>query len=110
MPIAGHQEPGGIAERTVRRLLAQRGELQPDQVISLLSLGGASFAQDDHADHIHVGFRPRAWTEQRATAGAASGERGLPPAAVWQSLLTRVEALPRASMAGDATAARRRTR
>ena len=110
VPIAGHQEPGGIAERTVRRLLAQRGELQPDQVISLLALGGASFAQDDHGDHIHVGFRPRAWTEQRATAGAASGERGLPPAAVWQSLLTRVEALPRASMAGDATVARRRTR
>ncbi|MBN1529423.1 MAG: hypothetical protein JW895_10210, partial [Thermoleophilaceae bacterium] len=31
---------------------------QPHQVISLLELGGPTMAMADHADHIHVGFKP----------------------------------------------------
>ena len=58
VPILGHQEPGGIADQTVRRLMRLQGTLQPDQIISLLDLGGATFAMADHADHIHLGFRP----------------------------------------------------
>ena len=34
------------------------GHAAPDQLISLLNLGGPSFAMADHYDHIHVGFRP----------------------------------------------------
>jgi LmbE family N-acetylglucosaminyl deacetylase len=56
IPILGHQEPGGITEQTVRTLLQLQGALQPHQIISLLDLGGSSFAMADHADHIHVGF------------------------------------------------------
>ncbi len=56
IPILGHQEPGGITEQTVRRLMQLQGTMAPAQVISLLELGGASFAMADHADHIHVGF------------------------------------------------------
>jgi hypothetical protein len=56
IPIAGHQEPGGIAERTIRTLLALPAWLRPAQVISLLALGGPSFALADHANHIHVGY------------------------------------------------------
>jgi hypothetical protein len=55
-PIAGHQEPGGITERTIREILALPGWLHPKQVISLLDLGGPSFPLSDHADHIHVGY------------------------------------------------------
>jgi hypothetical protein len=55
-PIAGHQEPGGITERAVESILLLPAELQPQQVISLLGLGGPSFPLSDHADHIHVGF------------------------------------------------------
>ncbi len=55
-PILGHQEPGGITEQTVRELIALPAPLEPVQVISLLSLGGPSFALPDHANHIHVGF------------------------------------------------------
>jgi len=55
-PIAGHQEPGGITERTIREILALPGWLHPKQVISLLELGGPSFPLPDHADHIHVGY------------------------------------------------------
>jgi hypothetical protein len=32
--------------------------MQPHQIISLMDLGGPTFAQGDHADHIHVGFQP----------------------------------------------------
>ena len=54
--IAGNQRPGGLTEHAVRAILLLPAELQPRQVISLLGLGGASFPQADHADHIHVGF------------------------------------------------------
>ncbi len=58
IPILGHQEPGGITEQTVRRLMQLQGTMAPHQVISLLSLGGATLAMADHNDHIHVGFHP----------------------------------------------------
>lgn len=54
--IAGHQAPGGVTETTVRSVLLLPAELQPQQVISLLGLGGPSFPLRDHGDHIHVGF------------------------------------------------------
>jgi hypothetical protein len=58
IPILGHQEPGGITEQAVRRLMQLQGTLAPDQIISLFEIGGPTFAMADHADHIHVGFRP----------------------------------------------------
>ena len=54
--IFGHQEPGGITERAVRAILLLPSELQPKQVISLLGLGGPSFALANHYDHIHIGY------------------------------------------------------
>ena len=54
--ISGHQWPGSITERAVESILLLPAELQPQQVISLLGLGGASFALADHYDHIHVGY------------------------------------------------------
>jgi hypothetical protein len=54
--IQGHQEPGGITERTVREILMLPGEVMPRQVISLLGLGGPSFPLADHYNHIHIGF------------------------------------------------------
>ena len=58
IPITGHQERGGITEQAVRLLLKLQGTMRPDEIISLLDLGGPSFAMADHYDHIHVGFRP----------------------------------------------------
>ncbi|MGI8749030.1 MAG: lytic murein transglycosylase [Thermoleophilaceae bacterium] len=57
-PIVGHQEPGGITEQTVRRLMRLQGTITPHQIISLLDLGQNTFAMGDHNDHIHVGFQP----------------------------------------------------
>jgi hypothetical protein len=58
IPILGHQGPGSITDFTIRRLLTLQGTVQPDQVISLMEMGGPTIAMADHADHIHVGFRP----------------------------------------------------
>jgi len=55
-PIEGNQEPEGLTERAVRNILLLPAELAPQQVISLLGLGGASFPLADHGDHIHVGY------------------------------------------------------
>jgi hypothetical protein len=56
VPIQGHQQPGGITERTVRAILLLPAEVMPRQVISLLGLGGPSFPLADHYNHIHVGY------------------------------------------------------
>jgi hypothetical protein len=56
IPIAGNQGIGGIAERTIEALLRLPAEVRPQQIISLLGLGGPSFPQGDHYDHIHVGY------------------------------------------------------
>jgi hypothetical protein len=55
-PIVGHEQPGGVTERAVRSMLRLPAELMPQQIISLLGLGGPSFALPDHYNHIHVGF------------------------------------------------------
>ena len=59
-PILGNQGAGSVADATVRRLLTLQGAMAPAQIISLMRYAGAptAFAMTDHADHIHVGFRP----------------------------------------------------
>jgi hypothetical protein len=86
IPILGHQEPGGVADQTVRSLMLLQGTMVPHQVISLLSIGGPTMAMADHADHIHVGFRP---------AGEAWGRAGysvLKPSQ-WPALMSRLNSL-----------------
>jgi hypothetical protein len=58
IPILGHQEPGGITETTVKRLMRLQGTMRPHQIISLLELGANTMSLADHNDHIHVGFHP----------------------------------------------------
>jgi hypothetical protein len=60
VPIMGHQGAGSIAELTIQRLLTLQGTMKPHQIISLMEFQGTdnTVAMADHADHIHVGFRP----------------------------------------------------
>jgi hypothetical protein len=58
VPINGHQGPGDVAEQTVKRLMMLQGTIEPHQIISLLDFGRNTMAMGDHADHVHVGFRP----------------------------------------------------
>ena len=61
IPIMGNQGPGSIADIAVRRLLTLQGTMKPAQIITLMKYDGAdnTLAMRDHADHIHVGFRPQ---------------------------------------------------
>jgi hypothetical protein len=56
VPVLGNQQPGGVAEQTVRRLMLLQGDARPHQIISLMPLGANTMALADHADHVHVGF------------------------------------------------------
>jgi hypothetical protein len=56
VPVQGNQQEGGLVDRAVNAILLLPAEVQPQQVISLLGLGGSSFPAADHYDHIHVGY------------------------------------------------------
>ncbi|HYM57636.1 MAG TPA: lytic murein transglycosylase, partial [Solirubrobacteraceae bacterium] len=60
IPILGNQGKGSITELAVRRLLTLQGTMKPDQIITLMTFEGAdnTLAMADHADHIHVGWKP----------------------------------------------------
>jgi hypothetical protein len=60
IPILGHQGEGSITDMTIRRLLTLQGTMKPHQIISLMTFDGTdnTLSLPDHADHIHVGFRP----------------------------------------------------
>jgi hypothetical protein len=92
-PIMGHQQPGGITELAVRRIMLLQGAMAPAQVISLFDLGGPTISMGDHADHIHVGFTPG------SDAGHGSGDTAGAAAAVleatqWDALVGRVGEIP----------------
>ena len=56
IPILGHQGPGTITEKAIEQILALPPSVEPVQVISLMTLGGPSFALADHYNHIHLGY------------------------------------------------------
>jgi hypothetical protein len=60
IPILGHQGPGSITELVIQRLLTLQGTMKPHQIISLMTFPGAdnTLSLPDHANHIHVGFKP----------------------------------------------------
>jgi hypothetical protein len=74
MPILGHQGEGSITDIAIRRLLTLQGTMKPNQIISLMSYQGTdnTLAMGDHADHIHVGFRPEYAPGTPATRELAS--------------------------------------
>ncbi|MGI8461159.1 MAG: peptidoglycan DD-metalloendopeptidase family protein, partial [Solirubrobacterales bacterium] len=58
IPILGNQGRGSITEATIQQLLKLQGSMEPAQIISLMEMGGPTFAMGDHADHIHLGYQP----------------------------------------------------
>jgi len=67
VPILGHQGKGSITDVVVQRLVTLQGLMRPHQIISLMKFEGAdnTYAMDDHADHIHIGFQPLYGTNSR---------------------------------------------
>jgi len=76
----GTQGPGSLTDQVARLVLTLQGTMAPDEVISLLDYPQpAGFAMGDHADHLHVGFRPMAGSDNpggtiAATLGAEQWE------------------------------------
>ena len=88
IPILGHQGEGSITDITIRRLLTLQGTVKPNQIISLMTYDGTdnTLALGDHADHIHVGFRP---LYQPGTADSRQLDAVLKPAQ-WIKLIDRL--------------------
>jgi hypothetical protein len=88
IPISGHQGSGSITDITERRIMTLQGSMQPNQLISLMTYPGVSYAwaQGDHADHIHVGFQPMFGDSSKLNAQYGSA---LKPAQ-WVKLIDRI--------------------
>jgi hypothetical protein len=87
IPILGHQDPGGITEQTVRALMRLQGTVTPHQIISLFDLGANTLALPDHANHIHVGFKPRYGANSKLSRQA----RAVLRPGQWPELLKRLD-------------------
>ncbi len=85
IPILGNQGRGSITEAALTDLLKLQGAMAPAQIISLMEIGGPTFAMGDHADHIHLGFNPTLGPGERA--GQSSG---LLDPNQWDKLLDRI--------------------
>ncbi|MBW3653236.1 MAG: lytic murein transglycosylase [Actinobacteria bacterium] len=74
IPVLGNQGAGSITDIAVRRLLTLQGTMKPAQIITLMKYGGTdnTLAMADHADHIHLGFRPEFDPSTKAGKIAAS--------------------------------------
>jgi hypothetical protein len=100
IPIAGHQGPGSVTEVTIQSLLTLQRAMKPHQIISLMTFAGAdnTFAMGDHADHIHVGFRPA------PSAGApTSPSAALLDPQQWTRLMDRIDEIGRPALRSAAT-------
>ncbi len=88
IPILGHQGEGSITDITIRRLLTLQGTVKPNQIISLMTYDGTdnTLAMGDHADHIHIGFRPQ---YQAGTPGSSQLDAVLKPSQ-WIKLIDRL--------------------
>jgi hypothetical protein len=77
VPVLGHQGRGSITELAVQRLLTLQGIMRPDEIITLMTFEGAdnTLAMADHADHIHIGWRPLYGANGRAARQAAAALR-----------------------------------
>jgi soluble lytic murein transglycosylase-like protein len=67
IPILGNQGKGSITDLVIQRLLTLQGTMKPHQIISLMDFPSAdnTLVLPDHADHIHVGFRPQYGTNTK---------------------------------------------
>ena len=87
IPILGNQGQGSITEAVINDLLKLQGSMEPAQIISLMEMGGPTFAMGDHADHIHVGYTPD------GTDSGGQPLTGMLKPDQWDKLLDRISEL-----------------
>ncbi|TML37067.1 MAG: hypothetical protein E6G29_02630 [Actinobacteria bacterium] len=88
-PVLGHQDKGGIVEQVVKRLMTLQGYMRPHQIISLFNFGGNTLSLPDHANHVHIGYRPLFGNNKKLGEAAAAV---LKPGQ-WNDLISRLRKL-----------------
>ena len=83
IPLYGNQGRGSITEAVINDLLKLQGSMQPAQIISLMEMGGPTFAMGDHADNIHVGYTPDGTDSSGQPIGLLKPDQ-------WDKLLDRI--------------------
>ena len=85
IPVAGHQQTGGVVDLAIRALLQLQGSLRPDQIVSLRSYPWQSgtIALPDHADRLEIDFSSPSLT------GPGAGAESL-TSTEWSRLITRL--------------------
>ncbi len=86
VPVLGNQGPGTLTDDVLKAVLGLQGAMAPEELISLETLGGPSFALPDHADHIHIGWQPAAFG-----TSADSGYTALLKPRQWLRLTDRLD-------------------
>jgi hypothetical protein len=101
-PIAGHEEPGSLADIAVRRLLRLQGTMKPRQIATgSLSYPGTANTLTLPADRglIHVDF------EAASGARAARAQNSPLTPEQWLELVTRLGEIPDPTVAGKPSSA-----
>ncbi len=96
IPILGHQGKGSITETVLHELLSMQEPNQCDQLISLMDLGGPSFALADHDDHIHCGFTPT-----YGTGKVGKQFKSVLNPGQWERLINRIGKLDQPKVSAD---------
>ncbi len=102
-PVAGHEQPGSLADIAVHRLLRLQGTMRPRQIATAsLSYPGTANTVTLPADRgrIHVSFRPLA----DARAARALASTPLTPDQ-WLTLISRLGEIPDPAVAGKPSSA-----
>jgi murein DD-endopeptidase MepM/ murein hydrolase activator NlpD len=68
-PVLGHQQKNGLTYQAIKRMMLLQGTMKPAQLISLFNMGPPTVRMGNHADHLHIGYRP-AGGSGRGRAGA----------------------------------------
>lgn len=89
-PMISNNEPNGLMEQAVRKIMTLQGILEPHQIISLFDLGGATVSMGDHADHIHVGFKPGFGVNAKGKLGESAKRRSILRRNDWYRVFDRL--------------------
>jgi murein DD-endopeptidase MepM/ murein hydrolase activator NlpD len=103
IPVAGHQEPGSLADEAVRKLLMLQGLSRPKQILSTMSYPGAAAAitSSSATDAIHVAFGALGGGGAHAASLSSSG---LAPNE-WVELIDRLGEIPDPTVASGHSSA-----
>jgi Transglycosylase SLT domain len=103
-PVAGHQEPGSVADQTVRKLLMLEGVSRPSQIVSTMNYPGAAATVTSNSASKAIRVEFSALPLSRSASSAALASAGLAPNQ-WLELIDRLGEIPDPIVAGGRSSA-----